>query len=184
MTNYQLELDKILAGLDGRRPGLLLHACCAPCSSYTLEYLAPYFDITLFWFNPNIQPYEEHEKRLAELRKLLSAMNFDGVKLITGEYCDGAWGDCSACQGLRIERTAEAALCGGFEYFCSTLSISPHKNAALINGLGLSAAEKLGNVKWLPSDFKKRGGFLRSAELCREYGIYRQNYCGCYANRR
>ena len=191
-TNYQLLSDKIIAEVSATnsRPTMLLHACCAPCASYVLEYLSPYFDLTVLFYNPNIYPAEEYERRLGEVRRLIGLMDC-GISLIEDEYTPadyiaraaGLEGEpegglrCVECIGMRIERTATLAA-GKFDYFATTLSISPHKNAELINTLGYAAAEKYGAV-WFPADFKKRGGYARSCELCREYDIYRQNYCGC-----
>ncbi len=191
-TNYQLLSDKIIAEVSATnsRPTMLLHACCAPCASYVLEYLSPYFDLTVLFYNPNIYPAEEYECRLGEVRRLIGLMDC-GISLIEDEYTPadyiaraaGLEGEpegglrCVECIGMRIERTATLAA-GKFDYFATTLSISPHKNAELINTLGYAAAEKYGAV-WFPADFKKRGGYARSCELCREYDIYRQNYCGC-----
>lgn len=191
-TNYQLLSDKIIAEVSATnsRPTMLLHACCAPCASYVLEYLSPYFDLTVLFYNPNIYPAEEYERRLGEVRRLIGLMDC-GISLIEDEYTPadyiaraaGLEGEpegglrCVECIGMRIERTATLAA-GKFDYFATALSISPHKNAELINTLGYAAAEKYGAV-WFPADFKKRGGYARSCELCREYDIYRQNYCGC-----
>jgi predicted adenine nucleotide alpha hydrolase (AANH) superfamily ATPase len=177
--NYQLELDRILDALVATRPRLLLHACCAPCASYVLEYLMPHFEISVYFFNPNIQPPEEYQLRLSELRRLLGIFRTaeNPLPLIEGGYYDGTWVNCRRCQQLRIGSAAVLAESEGFGYFCSTLSISPHKDAELLNSIGF-AAER-GSVKWLPNDFKKRNGFTRSTQLCREYGIYRQSYCGC-----
>ena len=191
-TNYQLLSDKIIAEVSATnsRPTMLLHVCCAPCASYVLEYLSPYFDLTVLFYNPNIYPAEEYERRLGEVRRLIGLMDC-GISLIEDEYTPadyiaraaGLEGEpegglrCVECIGMRIERTATLAA-GKFDYFATTLSISPHKNAELINTLGYAAAEKYGAV-WFPADFKKRGGYARSCELCREYDIYRQNYCGC-----
>lgn len=191
-TNYQLLSDKIIAEVSATnsRPTMLLHACCAPCASYVLEYLAPYFDLTVLFYNPNIYPAEEYERRLGEVRRLIGIMDC-GISLIEDEYTPADYVAraaglesepegglrCVECIGMRIERTATLAA-GKFDYFATTLSISPHKNAELINTLGYAAAEKYGAV-WFPADFKKRGGYARSCELCREYDIYRQNYCGC-----
>ena len=191
-TNYQLLSDKIIAEVSATnsRPTMLQHACCAPCASYVLEYLSPYFDLTVLFYNPNIYPAEEYERRLGEVRRLIGLMDC-GISLIEDEYTPadyiaraaGLEGEpegglrCVECIGMRIERTATLAA-GKFDYFATTLSISPHKNAELINTLGYATAEKYGAV-WFPADFKKRGGYARSCELCREYDIYRQNYCGC-----
>lgn len=174
-------------------PSLLLHACCAPCSSACLEYLNENFDITVFYYNPNISPKSEFEKRLGEEKRLVSEMPLcKNVNVIEGEYnyndfleaikgLEGApeGGErCFKCYRLRLEKTAELAKEQGFDYFCTTLSISPLKNSQRINEIGAEIAEKYG-VKWLPSDFKKKEGYKRSIELSKQYGLYRQNFCGC-----
>lgn len=193
--NYQLKLDEIIREIEreGKRPSLLLQICCAPCGSYVIEYLSKYFDITLFYYNPNIYPKEEYDKRLEEIEKLLRVAPFaQNVKLIVGEYDAEEWTDfikgteqeregggrCSLCFDYRLDKTAVLAKELHCDWFCTTLTISPHKNAPLINGIGEQLAEKYG-VPFLPSDFKKREGYKRSTVLCEEYGIYRQNYCGC-----
>lgn len=193
--NYQLLTDKITREImeSGVRPRLLLHACCAPCASYVLEYLTEFFDIDVYFYNPNILPAEEYEKRLSELRRLLTLQKYKGpVNLIEGRYdpeeylcrARALWdepeggGRCSVCLDMRVSDTARLAAEGKYDFFATTLTVSPHKNAELLNTLGYAAAEKYGAV-WLPSDFKKRSGYLRSTEICRELGIYRQNYCGC-----
>lgn len=188
-TNYQLETDALLASLEGKRPTLLLHSCCGPCSSYVLEYLTRYFDITVLFYGPNIQPREEYEKRLEHQ---MTVLRHFGTGYMECEY-DGAAFDaaarglesepeggarCTACFVLRIGETARLAAARGFEYYCTTLSVSPHKDAQRINAIGRAMGEKYG-VKWLPSDFKKRGGYQRSIELSRELDLYRQDYCGC-----
>ena len=195
MTNYAKLLDEELAKITASniRPRLLLHACCAPCSSYTLEYLTKYFDITLFFYNPNIAPEEEYDFRAAELSRFLSAHPACGrVKLSVAAYDSAPFfamakgledvpegGErCMKCYRLRLAETAKAAKEGGFDYFCTTITLSRHKNAVLINELGEQAAEAYG-VRWLPSDFKKRDGENRSVELCDIYNVYRQLYCGC-----
>ncbi len=194
-TNYQLLTDKITSDISaaGIRPRLLLHACCAPCASYVLEYLTRFFKIDVYFFNPNIIPETEYEKRLSELRRLLNIAPYGGdVGLIEGVYdpelfraeTAGLENEpeggcrCTICLGMRVEETARLAAEDEYDYFATTLTVSPHKNAELLNALGYAAAEKHGSL-WLPSDFKKRGGYLRSTEICREYDIYRQNYCGC-----
>ena len=194
-VNYQKITDGIIAELDLRasRPSLLLHACCAPCSSYVLEYLAEHFDIGVFFFNPNIFPRAEYDKRLGEMYKLLRLSGAeDKIRLIEGEYDTGAYAHCvkgfenepeggarcTQCFTLRLSETAKLAAAQGYEYFATTLTVSPHKNAALINGIGSVLSERYG-VKYLLSDFKKRNGCKRTTELCEEYGIYRQSYCGC-----
>lgn len=191
--NYQKELDKIIASLDGRVPTLLLHSCCAPCSSYTLEYLSNYFDITVYYYNPNISPKAEFDKRFAEQKRLIASLPAKHkIKLIEGDYNYSDFSEiakgfenvkeggerCFRCYKLRLEKSAHLAKKQGFDYFCTTLSISPLKNSQKINEIGLEVAEKYG-VKWLPSDFKKKEGYKRSIELSREYNLYRQNFCGC-----
>ena len=193
--NYQKETDRIIGKINeqGTPPKLLLHSCCAPCSSYTLEYLSQYFAITVFYFNPNISPESEFEKRFAEQKRLIEALpTKNKVELIKGEYDYGEFhkiakglenvkegGErCFKCYRMRLEKTAALAKDMGFNYFCTTLSISPLKNSQKINEIGFEVAESFG-VRWLPSDFKKREGYKRSIELSREYELYRQNFCGC-----
>ena len=186
--NFQKELDKLLSALTDR-PRLLLHACCAPCSTYVAEYLREYFDITLFYYNPNTHPQAEYLRRLDALYTL--AEHFS-LPILEGDYNTQEFFSrvkgmeklpegserCTECFHIRLSETARKAKELGFDYFCSTLSISPHKNAELINELGESYAAEYG-VPFLPNDFKKRGGFLRSTELSKELGLYRQDYCGC-----
>ena len=191
--NYQKELDKIIDSLDGRVPTLLLHSCCAPCSSYTLEYLSNYFDITVYYYNPNISPKTESDKRFGEQKRLIASLPAKHeIKLVEGDYNYSDFSEiakgfentkeggerCFRCYKLRLEKSAHLAKEQGFDYFCTTLSISPLKNSQKINEIGLEVAEKYG-VKWLPSDFKKKEGYKRSIELSREYNLYRQNFCGC-----
>lgn len=192
--NYQNQLDRIIENIDpDNPPRLLLHSCCAPCSSYTLEYLSRYFDITVYYFNPNISPKQEFDKRFEEQKRLISQMPFkNSVTLVEGDYnyddfLEIAKGlenvpeggeRCFRCYKMRLENTARLAKEQGFDYFCTTLSISPLKNSQKINELGFEIEEKYG-VKWLPSDFKKREGYKRSIQLSREYSLYRQNFCGC-----
>lgn len=190
--NYQRRLDALIKSLD-YTPRLLLHSCCAPCSSYCLEYLAQYFSITVLYYNPNISPEEEFRKRAEEQRRLIEALPAKHpISLIVDDYNPREFFDvakgledapeggerCFKCYRLRLERAAEYAAEHGFDYFCTTLSISPLKNAAKLNEIGETLEAELG-IKFLPSDFKKKGGYLRSIELSREYGLYRQNYCGC-----
>lgn len=190
--NYQLELDKILNGLDCT-PRLLLQSCCAPCSSYVLEYLSQYFEITVFYFNPNIYPEEEFYKRCEEQKRLLTLMNFKNPVKFTEigykselfysavkglEHIKEGGERCYACYKLRLEHTARLAKEQGFDYFTTTLSISPYKNAVWLNEIGERLAEEY-NVKYLTSDFKKRNGYKRSTELSQSFGMYRQDYCGC-----
>ena len=199
--NYQKELEAKLAqfGTEGRVPRLLLHACCAPCSSYVLEYLSDYFDITLFYYNPNISLESEYRKRVDEVRRLVSELPARyPVNLIEGEYDPEAFAAavkgleqepeggarCSRCFGLRLERAAAEAARMAETYntgilLTTTLTISPLKNAGLLNRIGAEAASHYDGVTWLDSDFKKRGGYQRSIELSAQYGLYRQNYCGC-----
>ena len=193
--NYQLETDRALQRWceGGRREKLLLHACCAPCSSYVLEYLSRYFETTVFFSNPNITDPEEYQKRLNALYGLCDKAPFgSGVTVVEDELSAEAFFQaaaglerepeggkrCTECFRLRLSRTAQYAKANGFLLFATTLTVSPHKNAALINEIGLALSEKYG-VAWLPSDFKKRGGYLASVRLSKEYGLYRQNYCGC-----
>ncbi len=190
--NYQKELDGVIGGLTGR-PSLLLQSCCGPCSSYVLEYLTKYFDVTVFFYDPNIRPEAEYEKRLDTLKGLLSAMPMDHTPALLepgwrGEdFLRAARGlerepeggeRCTACFRLRLGETARTAAEWGFDWFGTTLTVSPHKDAERINRIGEELAGEYG-VKWLPSDFKKRDGYLRSIQLSKQYGLYRQDYCGC-----
>lgn len=194
-VNYQKELDKLIEQLkrEDRLPSLLLHSCCAPCSSYTIEYLSQYFKITVLYYNPNISPAAEYEKRKAEQIRLISEMKTDNpVKLLDCDYdyndfiavakgyehCPEGAERCFRCYELRLRECAKRARELGFDYFCTTLSISPLKNSQKINEIGLRLQEELG-ISWLVSDFKKREGYKRSIELSREYKLYRQNFCGC-----
>ncbi|MBR0412284.1 MAG: epoxyqueuosine reductase QueH [Eubacterium sp.] len=193
--NYQKQTDKIIEDIStgSSVPRLLLHSCCAPCSSYTLEYLSQYFAITVFYFNPNISPESEFEKRFAEQKRLIESLPVKNkIELVKGEYDYNTFLEiakgledvreggerCFKCYRMRLEQTAALAKEQGFDYFCTTLSISPLKNSQKINEIGFDVAEKFG-VNWLPSDFKKREGYKRSIELSREYDLYRQNFCGC-----
>lgn len=191
-VNYQKELEKLLKNIspDTR---LLLHSCCAPCSSYVISYLSNYMDITVFYYNPNITEREEYMKRAKEQERLISEMpTAHKVSFMEGTYNDTCFFDavkgyedcreggerCKICYRLRLDETARAAKLGGFDYFSTTLTISPLKNATAINEIGYQLAEKY-EVNWLPSDFKKNEGYKRSIELSKEYSLYRQNYCGC-----
>ena len=196
--NYQKELDYILAELEGQeKKRLFLHCCCAPCSSYVLEYLHRYFEITVFFFNPNITEETEYEKRKRELKRFLQEAPFgESVVIEDSDYCperflkearghelDPERGPrCERCFRLRLEETARQAQTGRFDYFCTTLSISPHKNADLLMQIGEELAAQYG-ISYLPSDFKKRNGYKRSIELSRKYDLYRQDYCGCRFSR-
>lgn len=233
--NYQNALDKILDSLsrkNGKKPSLLLHACCAPCSSYVLEYLNKFFDITIYYYNPNIHPEAEYTRRLEELKRFLIDIRNDGVcprndgglndgsecgafggqafNLVQAEYDAKEFFDavqaerdglerepekgerCRRCYRLRMEHAFEYAVKNKFDWWTTTLSISPHKDAEKINAIGLelqeraveqNAAEKMTAARFLTADFKKRNGFKRSLELSEKYGLYRQDYCGCVYSR-
>lgn len=197
MLNYQKKLEEqIKEAGSGKK--LLLHACCAPCSSYVLEYLSEFFDITLLYFNPNISPEAEYRKRIGEVERLLREMPLKSeVGLLEGRYCPEEFfklaegleelpegGErCFKCYRQRLEEAAKTAKEGGFDYFSTTLSISPHKNAEKLNLIGEDLEKEYG-VRYLYGDFKKRNGYKRSIELSRIYGLYRQNYCGCIYSRR
>ncbi|MCM1386385.1 MAG: epoxyqueuosine reductase QueH [Bacillus sp. (in: Bacteria)] len=240
IRNYQKELDKIIEGIadstvtgleETYPPRLLLHSCCAPCSSYVLEYLRQYFRITVFYYNPNISSEPEYQKRVAEQKRLIAAYNraamkaaegglqqdeaaSDGqpqdkglqpgparsgyyIEIIEGDYeperffeiakgleqCPEGGERCFVCYELRLRKTAKEALAGAYDYFTTTLTISPLKNAAKLNEIGERLSIEYG-IKWLPSDFKKRGGYQRSIVLSKEYDLYRQNYCGCVYSRK
>lgn len=193
--NYQKELDKLIAEFDkeGRVPSLLLHSCCGPCSSYCIEYLSQYFNITVFYYNPNIYPDEEYYLRVKEQQRFIEAFpTKHPVSFIEGDYDKDSFYEiakgleqepekgarCLKCYDLRLRRTAQVAREKGFDFFTTTLTISPMKDSQVLNEIGIRISEELG-VKWLPSDFKKREGYKRSTELSREYEMYRQDYCGC-----
>lgn len=193
--NYQLWLDKELAALQttGRKPRLLLHSCCAPCSSYVLEYLSQYFSITVYYYNPNIAPESEFRRRAEEQKRLIQEMDLpNAVTFLEGPYEptqfemlaagleDEPEGGhrCAACFRLRLEQAAATAAAQGMDYFTTTLSISPLKNATLLNAIGGELAQTY-RVPYLFSDFKKREGYKRSCALSAAYGLYRQDYCGC-----
>jgi predicted adenine nucleotide alpha hydrolase (AANH) superfamily ATPase len=198
--NYQRLLDAELQRItdSGHVPTLLLHSCCAPCSSYVLEYLTRYFAITVLYYNPNISPADEFVRRAEEQQRLIQEMpNHHPISLLVGNYeherfneiAAGHEGDpeggerCFACYRLRLEEAAKAAKEGGFDYFTTTLSISPLKNAAKLNEIGKELSEHYG-VPYLYSDFKKREGYKRSCQLSAEYNLYRQDYCGCVYSKR
>lgn len=201
VRNYQKELDKILERLETEQPPrLFLHSCCAPCSSYVLEYLRKYFAITVFYYNPNISMEPEYRKRVEEQKRLIAAYNksaegqaiFFPIEIQEGDYepqafyeiakgleqCPEGGERCFACYELRLAETARRAVQGGYDYFATTLTISPLKNAQKLNEIGERLALEQG-VTWLPSDFKKKNGYKRSIELSAEYDLYRQDYCGC-----
>lgn len=199
-VNYQKELDSIIEKIkqDSYVPTLLLHSCCAPCSSYVLEYLSEYFSITDFYYNPNIYPLEEYKTRSDELSRFIDEFDAKNkISFIEGKYEEGLFFEavkglekepeggarCEVCFRLRLEESARLAKELGTDYFTTTLSISPLKNADLLNTLGMEIGEKYG-VKYLPSDFKKKNGYLRSTELSKEYNLYRQDYCGCVFSKR
>lgn len=192
-TNWQAETDKMITALNGKKARLLLHACCAPCASASLEYLTQHFSLDVFFYNPNISSAAEFEKRLSELRRFVRECPFtQGVTVLAPPYDHGAFlgaaaglesepergARCTVCFTERLNETAHAAKKGGYDFFATTLTLSPLKNAECINRCGEAAAERFG-VPYLPTDLKKRGRYLRSIELSREYGLYRQNFCGC-----
>ena len=209
VRNYQKELDKTIENIGAGKksaPTLFLHSCCAPCSSYVLEYLRKYFRITVFYYNPNISMEEEYRKRVSEQKRLIAAYNEEVseknvhngkkpgyfIEVIEGDYepecfyeiargleqCPEGGERCFACYELRLRETAKRAQARNYDYFATTLSISPLKNAVKLNEIGERLATEYG-IKWLPSDFKKKGGYQRSIELSKEYDLYRQDYCGC-----
>lgn len=198
--NYQKQLDKIIDEIQKSKeiPTLLLHSCCAPCSSYVLEYLSQYFKITIFYYNPNISPEEEYKKRVEEQKRLISQLpTKNPVSFIEGEYIPQDFYNmakgmedlkeggerCFKCYRLRLEKTAKLAKSKGFDYFTTTLSISPYKNAPKLNEIAEELSE-IYSVKNLPADFKKKEGYKRSIQLSSEYNLYRQNYCGCVYSKR
>ncbi|MGN1346632.1 MAG: epoxyqueuosine reductase QueH [Eubacteriales bacterium] len=192
--NYGQWLEKKLEEIEktGTRPRLMLHVCCAPCSSYVFEYIARFFEITAFFYNPNISPEREFSFRLAELRRFLNESGHTETSVCLPDYRPEEFFDavrgmedlpeggerCRTCYELRLRRTAEAARDGGFDFFTTTLSISPYKNAAWLNEIGIRLAQEYG-VEYLRSDFKKKGGYQRSIALSAQYHLYRQDYCGC-----
>lgn len=195
MRNYQRELEQIIKenGEKGMVPTLLLHSCCAPCSSHCLSYLSQHFSITLFYYNPNIYPESEYFHRVAEQKRLIEEMDFENpVTFVEGNFdpkefyeavkgledCREGGERCFKCYELRLKKGAQYAAEKGFDFFTTTLSISPLKNAAKLNEISESLAEEYG-VKALPSDFKKKEGYKKSIELSKQYGLYRQDYCGC-----
>jgi len=186
--NYDKVLENILKELD-YKPKLLLHSCCGPCSSYVITYLKDYFDITILYYNPNIEPKEEYEKRKLEQVRLINELNVNFIDIdyendIYINYIKGYENDleggnrCHLCYELRLKKTMDLAIKNNFEYFGTTLTVSPYKNAQIINILGEKLVKDK-NVKWLYSDFKKKDGYKKSIELSKEYNLYRQDYCGC-----
>ena len=193
--NYQKILETTLQSIlkQPYRPRLLLHSCCGPCSSYILEYLSQYFDITVYYYNPNISPASEFTHRAEEQQKLIAAMSLGGkVDCIIADYEPEVFYDmakgkeqepeggtrCFDCYTLRLRKTAEAAKAGGYDYFTTTLSISPHKNAQVLNAIGKELSAEY-DIAYLYSDFKKKNGYKRSCELSEQYHMHRQDYCGC-----
>lgn len=193
-VNYQLKMEQIISTLPKDRvPVLFLHVCCAPCSSYVLETLSRYFKIRLFFYNPNIFPQEEYLYRLSEVKRLISELPLQNpVEVIGGEYCPERFNElakglenepergerCRKCIGLRLAETIKKAAAESADFVTTTLSISPHKDAEFINERGVQLCKEYGAV-WLYSDFKKKGGYLRSIALSKEYNLYRQDFCGC-----
>lgn len=193
---YKLSL-KELSNLNGKKK-ILLHSCCAPCSSHVISFLTKYFDITILYYNPNISPIEEYLKRKEEQIRLINTIktknkldyidcDYDNdtyEKLIKGyEECEERGPRCNICFKLRLEQTAKLAKEHNYDYFCTTLTVSPYKNANLINSIGESLSKEY-NIKWLYSDFKKEEGYKKSIELSKEYNLYRQDYCGCIYSKR
>ena len=190
--NFAQQMDAVLKTLGDARPRLLLHACCGPCSSAVLEQLCQYFEITVLYYNPNTWPAEEYYRRGEELKKFVAAAHPLGVTVVEDTYDPQEFytavqgleaepergGRCTVCYRLRMRRAAQYAAEHGFDWFTTTLSISPHKDAKRINAIGQELEAEFG-VKHLPSDFKKHNGYLRSLQLSEEYGLYRQDYCGC-----
>ena len=192
MINYQIELEKELTKIKDKKPKLLLHVCCAPCSSYVLTYLCDYFDITILYYNPNISPIEEYKKRLNEAKRLIKELNKDNIHIMECKYENEKFENiakgleeveeggirCRKCYTLRLEKTALIAKENNFDYFTTTLTISPLKNSQVLNQIGRELEEKY-KTKYLYSDFKKKEGYKTSILLSKKYNLYRQNYCGC-----
>jgi predicted adenine nucleotide alpha hydrolase (AANH) superfamily ATPase len=198
--NYQKELDRIVENIEkeGLCPTLLLHSCCAPCSSYVLKYLSEYFRITLLYFNPNISPESEYVKRVEEQKRLINSMPLkNAVEFVEGRYEPKEFYGavkgfeeepeggkrCHICYEMRLREAAEYAAKGGYDYFTTTLSISPLKKSDVLNEIGERVGAECG-VRHLPSDFKKKEGYKQSIELSKEYDLYRQNFCGCIFSKR
>ena len=189
-VNYDKVLEELINSLD-YKPRLLLHSCCGPCSSYVITYLKDYFDITILYYNPNIEPYEEYIKRKNEQIRLIKELNC-GIKLLDIDYENDKYREsvighekdreggerCHLCYKLRLDKTASMAKENNFEYFGTTLTVSPYKNAEVLNNIG-KELENIYNIKYLYSDFKKKDGYKKSIELSKKYNLYRQDYCGC-----
>jgi predicted adenine nucleotide alpha hydrolase (AANH) superfamily ATPase len=189
-VNYDKVLEELINSLD-YKPRLLLHSCCGPCSSYVITYLKDHFDITVLYYNPNIEPYEEYIKRKNEQIRLIKELNC-GIKLLDIDYENDKYREsvighekdreggerCHLCYKLRLDKTASMAKENNFEYFGTTLTVSPYKNAEVLNNIG-KELENIYNIKYLYSDFKKKDGYKKSIELSKKYNLYRQDYCGC-----
>ena len=190
--NYDAQMNQIIETFKKtQRPKLLLHSCCGPCSSSVLQRLCQHFEVTVLFYNPNIMPQAEYAKRFAEQKKVIGILDFP-VSILEIDYDVGYFLDkikglekepeggarCQKCIELRLRKTAEIAVRDKFDFFCTTLSVSPHKDAFFINEVGTGLAKEFG-ISFLPSDFKKRNGYLNSTLFCKEHNIYRQNYCGC-----
>lgn len=197
-VNYQAKLEEIIKKEEGKTPTLLLHSCCAPCSSYVLEYLSKYFCITIVYYNPNISPYDEYKKRLEEQIRLINEMKVEHqISFLECSYDNEIYEDivkgleeepergnrCLKCYRLRLEYTAKLAKEKNFNYFGTTLSVSPYKSSSVLNEIGESLASEYG-IPYLYSDFKKKEGYKRSIELSKIYNLYRQDYCGCKYSKR
>ena len=197
-TNYQVKLEEIIKKEEGKIPKLLLHSCCAPCSSYVLEYLSKYFEITIVYYNPNISPYEEYKKRLDEQVRLINEMeSINKISLLECEYNNEVYekeikglelepergSRCLKCYHLRLEYTARLAKEKGFDYFGTTLSVSPYKSSEVLNSIGEELSDTY-NIPYLYSDFKKKEGYKSSIDLSKIYNLYRQDYCGCKYSKR
>ncbi len=189
--NYDKKLEEIINTLE-YKPKLLLHSCCGPCSSYVITYLCKYFDITILYYNPNIEPKEEYEMRKNEQKRLIKEMNLPNLHMLDIDYDNDTYREyvkgyekdieggerCHLCYRLRLEKTCIKAKEEDYEYFGTTLTVSPYKNAQILNKIGENLANKY-KIKWLYSDFKKKDGYKKSIELSHQYNLYRQNYCGC-----
>ena len=191
-TNYNLVMAEIINSLD-YKPNLLLHSCCGPCSTAVINRLMPFFDITVLYYNPNIEPYSEYLKRKNEQIRFINELHSANVKFLDCDYDNNDFINislglenepeggkrCHACFRLRLEKTAQIAKENNFEYFCTTLTVSPHKNSQVINSIAKDISEKY-NLKYLYSDFKKEDGYKKSIEYAKKYNLYRQDYCGCH----
>lgn len=197
-VNYQIKLEEIIKKEEGNIPRLLLHSCCAPCSSYVLEYLSRFFEITIVYYNPNISPYDEYKKRLDEQIRLIGKINsINKISLLECSYDNEIYEKmirgleeepergkrCLICYRLRLEYTAKLAKEKGFDYFGTTLSVSPYKSSSVLNEIGKELSSEY-NIAYLYSDFKKKEGYKRSIELSKIYNLYRQDYCGCKYSKR